>query len=155
MIKFFFTYILLCAVCISAHCENVASLIISHPDGTTTSFHLSTKPCITFLGDSVKIATPTVNAEFLAKDVLRFTYMIPATAIKNTAANSQLKNDGEYLILEGNVKMDTVKMFTSDGRKIPTKFAMSANGLRLRISSLQKGIYLIYINGSTSKFLKR
>jgi hypothetical protein len=155
MIRFCFTFNLLSAVFISAHCGNVVSLVITHADGTTTSYQLFTKPRVTFIGDSVKITTPTVSAEYSAKDVIRFNYKLPATAIDNTAADNQLKSDGEYLIFGGNVKADNVKLFTSDGIEVATKFTTASGNLRLRLSSLQKGVYLININGRTSKFMKR
>lgn len=155
MTKCILTSILLCYVFISAHCENVALLVITHADGTTTSFQLFTKPRITFLDGSVKITSPTVNAEYLAKDVLRFNYMIPATPIKNTAADGQPKNNGEYLIFGGNVKSGNVKLFTTNGIEVATKFITNFGDLRLLLSSLQQGVYLININGRTSKFMKR
>ena len=143
------------AVFISAQGQNVASLVVTHADGTTTSYELFTKPRVTFVGDSVKITSPTVSAEYLSKDVLRFTYRMPNTAIEKTLADSQLKSDGEYLIFGGNVKAGNVKLFTPDGVEVPTKFTTTSGGLRLRLSSLQKGVYLITINGRTSKFMKR
>ena len=143
------------AVFISAQGQNVASLVVTHADGTTTSYELFTKPRVTFVGDSVKITSSTVSAEYLSKDVLRFNYRMPNTAIEKTHADSQLKSDGEYLIFGGNVKAGNVKLFTPDGVEVPTKFTTTSAGLRLRLSSLQKGVYLSAINGRTSKFMKR
>ena len=143
------------AVFISAQGQNVASLVVTHADGTTTSYELFTKPRVTFVGDNVKITSSTVSAEYLSKDVLRFNYRMPNTAIEKTSADSQLKSDGEYLIFGGTVKAGNVKLFTPDGVEVPTKFTTTSGGLRLRLSSLQKGVYLITINGRTSKFMKR
>ena len=86
---------------------------------------------------------PTANVESLTR------------SIEKTAADSQLRSDGEYLVFGGNVKAGDVKLYTSDGVEVATKFTTASGGLRLRLSSLRKGVYLININGRTSKFMKR
>ncbi len=152
---FVFIYIFFCTVFISAQCKNVATLVITNADGTTISYQLLNKPRITFIGDSVKITSPTVNAVYPATDILRFNYEMLATAIENTSADNQLKSDGEYLIFGGNVKVGDVKLFTSDGIEVVPQFTTNSGNLRLSFSSLQKGVYIININGRTSKFMKR
>lgn len=147
--------LILCTVFISARSENVAALVITHADGSTTSYELFTKPRITFVGDSVKITSPTVSAEYLAKDVLRFNYKMPVTAIEKTIAGSQLSSDGEYLVFGGNVKATDVKLFTANGIAVDSNFSTAPSGIRLRLSSLQNGVYLVNINGRTTKFMKR
>src|SRR5574344_3147384 len=143
------------AVFISAQGQNVASLVVTHADGTTTSYELFTRPRITFVGDSVKITSPTVSAEYLAKDVLRFNYKMPVTAIEKTIAGSQMSSDGEYLVFGGNVKAADVKLFTANGIAVDSNFSTAPSGIRLRLSSLQNGVYFVNINGRTTKFKKK
>src|SRR5574344_434629 len=148
------TLLLLCTVFISVHSENVASLVITHSAGTTTSYQLFTKPRVTFVGDSVKMTSATVTAEYPASDVFRFNYTMP-TAIENISADSRMKSDGEYLIFSGKLKADQVKLYTTDGKEAPADFTETQNGIRLRLSTLQRGVYMININGRTTKFMKR
>lgn len=143
------------AVFISVQAKDVATLVITHADGTTTSYELFTRPCINFVGDSVKITSPTVSAEYYAKDVLSFSYKMPTTSIEKTSTGSSLSVDGEYLIFGGKNKTANVKVYSSNGTEETAKFSSSTDGLRLRLSSLRKGIYLINANGRTFKFIKR
>lgn len=148
------TFIILWAVLAATYSQNVASLVVTLADGTTTSYELYTRPRVTFINDSVKIVSPTVFAEYLATNVLRFNYHVAATAIEKTTAGSEFSRQGEYLVFGGNVSADDVKLFTANGMAVPVTLTATGGSLRLRVTSLQRGVYLVSINGKTFKFMK-
>jgi hypothetical protein len=148
------TFLLLWAILLTAYSQNVATLVVTLADGTTTSYELNSRPRVTFINDSVKISSPTVNAEYLAANVLRFNYLSSATAIKKTTEDTKFSREGEYIVFSGNVSAKNIKLFTVSGVAIPATFITSGSDVRLRITSLQRGVYIVSVNGKTFKFVK-
>src|SRR5574344_2964530 len=142
MKKLFSTLLFLLTASMAVSAQKVAALVITHADGTTTSYELFTKPRVTFVGDSVKIVSPTLSAEYPSADVLRFHYQLPSTAVSDVSTDERLSSDGEYLIFGGDVKSDAIKLYTVNGMAVPARFTSSASGVRLRLSSLLSGVYL-------------
>jgi hypothetical protein len=129
-------------------------LVITHTDGTTTTFQLSTKPKVTFSGGKVTVMSSTIVTEYAAGDVARFNYVLP-TGIAQMITDEMVSATDEYVIFSGDIPLSSVHLFTSGGIQIPVTFLSMSSGVALNISSLNHGAYIISFNGKTLKFSKR
>ena len=126
-------------------------------NGTKTSIQLYTCPQVTFEGNLLKVVSPMQSFEFNAADVLRFTYsgISVATDIQAVSSEKGFRNDGENLYFDGNLKENNIALYSSDGKPVPVRLLHTDTSLCLPLSALPQGVYVLNINGKTSKIVKK
>ena len=133
------------------------TLNIHLADGTTQSVQLYTRPQVTFEGDRVVFTSPVVTFSYDAQQVLRFTYSgrdMP-TGIAEADAGTPFSQQGEHLLFDASVKVADIQLFTDDGKRLPVSLQTDGGRPVLSLSALPAGVYLVSINGRTSKIVKR
>ena len=131
------------------------TLVLHHPGGTTTDVELYTQPRVEFQGDKVVITSPVLNIEYPKTEVLRFTYKGTPVSISAAKDKADVSRDGDRLVFHGVKANDKVAVYTADGIRVPVRLTRSATDVTLTLSQIPKGVYLISVNGRTSKFTRQ
>lgn len=128
------------------------SLIITFSDNTTQTFVLSTLPQITMANNKMTILAGATTAEYDLYKIKTFTFS-GTTSIGNIEDNSEIKTEGNKIIIEGTNA--NVRIFSIDGKSTTIKTTNTSNSTVIDISSLNSGVYIIKANDKTVKISKQ
>ena len=131
-------------------------LVLHHPGGTTTDVELYTQPRIEFKGDRVVITSPVLDMEYPAEDILRFTYKGKGTSgISSPLQQADYTQENDKLIFHGVKSTDKVAVYKANGVRVPVRMnAKADDNVTLSLSAIPSGVYMLSVNGRTSKFTK-
>ena len=130
------------------------TLVLHHANGTTTDVQLYTLPKVTFQGDNVVIASTVLNMEYPKSDILRFTYKGSFTGISSPTAKANYAERDGQLVFNGISQQDKIAVYTASGIRVPVNVQRTGNTAVLPLSAIPSGVYLLNVNGRTSKFTK-
>lgn len=128
------------------------SLIITFSDNTTQTFVLSTLPQITMANNKMTILAGATTAEYDLYKIKTFIFS-GTTSIRNIEDNSEIKTEGNKIIIEGTNA--NVRIFSIDGKSTTIKTINTSNSTVIDISSLNSGVYIIKANDKTVKISKQ
>ena len=132
------------------------TLVLHHPGGATTDVELYTQPRIEFQGDRVLITSPVLNMDYAKDDILRFTYKGGGTvAVKDVKKQADCTQRDGQLVFHGITQQDKVAVYTANGLRLPVRITVSGTDAALSLNAIPKGVYLLSVNGRTSKFTKQ
>ena len=152
-----YLFLLALFLCLPANAAGLLRLRLWFADGTTRTVFLYTRPKVTFEGDQVVITSSVATMSYPASDVLRFTYgtePLPTEASSPTVGDTFHQN-GEQILFDAKVKASDVQLFTEDGKRLKAKATIVNGRPTLSLTSLPAGVYLLKVNGRTSKILKK
>lgn len=130
------------------------TLVLHHPDGKTTDVELFTQPRVEFQNDKVLITSTVLNIEYPKNQVLRFTYRGGLLAVTAPKAEAAMSRDGDRLVFHNVKASDNVSVYTPNGIRVPVRLNRSGNTATLSLSQIPSGVYLLSVNGRTSKFTR-
>ncbi len=133
------------------HAQN---LVLWHPDGSTTDVELYTQPHVLFIQNKVVITSSVLDMEYDKSDIVRFTYKGKDTGISSNTKKTDFEQKDNKIILHNVRAVDKVAIYKSNGIRLPVHIIHDANDVILSLSSIPSGIYLLSVNGRTSKFTK-
>lgn len=139
---------------LSSHGTMAQTLVLHHPGGTTTDVELFTQPRIEFQGDRVLITSPVLNIEYPKTEVLRFTYKGSTLAVTSPKAEADVSRDGDRLVFHNVKAADQVAVYTAKGIRVPVRLTCTGSDAVLSLSQIPQGVYLLSVNGRTSKFTR-
>ena len=154
MNKILFAGILCLMALCSGHQAKAQTLVLHHADGTTTDVELYTQPQVLFENDKVLIVSTVLNMEYPKDDVLRFTYKGSANSIKSPQADADFTREGGQLVFHGIQPTAAIAVYTANGIRVPVTVQRSGTSATLPLSAIPSGVYLLSVNGRTSKFTK-
>ena len=131
------------------------TLVLWHSDGTTTDVELFTQPNVRFVKDKVLVTSSVVNLEYDEKDVIRFTYKGKSTGITSPLPDSDYSQENGQIVFHNVKATDKIALYKANGIRVPVRLTHQGNSATLSLSSIPSGIYLINVNGRTSKFTKK
>lgn len=131
------------------------TLVLHHANGSTTDVELYTMPQVKFQDDKVLITSTVLDMEYPKADVLRFTYKGSASGIIDTKAKGNVSQENGQLVLRGIKSSDKIAVYTVKGIRVPAQLQRSGSSATLPLSAIPSGVYLLSVNGRTSKFTKR
>lgn len=134
---------------------NAQSLVLWHSDGSKTEIELFNQPLVQFAGDKVLVTSPVINLEYDKNDVVRFTYKDIDTKISTPEARTDIEQKDGQIIFHNVSSADKVAIYKADGIRVPVQFSFQGGNAVLPLSSLPSGVYLLSVNGRTSKFTKK
>ena len=133
---------------------NEGTLVLWHADGTKTNIELSQLPQIQFENGKVLVTSSILNMEYDANEILRFTYE-EATSEDAGLVDGIASVQGDRMVFHGVKSADKVSVYSVNGTRVPVSLS-SANGkCSLSLSSIPAGVYILKVNGKTSKFTKK
>lgn len=131
------------------------TLVLHHADGTTTDVELYTMPQVTFQNDKVLITSTILNMEYPKDNVLRFTYKGgTTTSVGKLKPNADYKQKNDQIVFHGIKAADKVAVYSANGIRVPVRLVRNGSDVTLSLSSIPSGVYLLNVNGKTSKFTK-
>ncbi len=130
------------------------TLVLWHADGTTTDVELYTQPQVKFQDDKVVITSTVLSMEYAKADVLRFTYKGGSIAAGIPAAKASVSQENGQLVFHGVKAGEPIAVYTSNGIRIPVRLTRHGDSATLPLSAIPSGVYLLSVNGRTSKFTK-
>ena len=131
------------------------TLVLHHANGTTTDVELYTMPQVRFQDDKVHITSTVLDMEYPKADVLRFTYKGGSLGINETKAKANVSQENGQLVFHGIQSSDQVAVYTAKGLRVPVRLQRGSSYATLPLSAIPSGVYLLTVNGRTSKFTKR
>ena len=131
------------------------TLVLHHANGTTTDVELYTMPQVKFQDDKVFITSTVLDMEYPKQDVLRFTYKGSASGIIDTKAKANVSQENGQLVFHGMKSSDKIAVYNTKGIRIPMQLQRNGSTATLPLSAIPSGVYLLNVNGRTSKFTKR
>lgn len=134
---------------------NAQTLVLQHANGKTTDVELLTLPKVQFQNDKVLITSTVLNMEFPKDDVLNFTFKGKGTSINTTKGNLNYSKENGQIVFHGIKSSDKIAVYNAKGIQIPVKIQRSGEHATLPLSSIPSGVYLLNVNGRTSKFTKK
>lgn len=155
MKKFFLTVLSLLSLPLMAQTTGNATLVLHHADGTTTDIALFTQPRVTFTAEKLCVTSPVLNLEYPAEEVLRFTFKDEATSITMPQNEADYQRTDGWLIFQGVTEKDQVAVYASNGIRVPVRLAVRGDKLAMPLNSIPQGVYVLSVNGRTSKFTKQ
>lgn len=131
------------------------TLVLHHANGSTTDVELFTMPQVKFQDDKVLITSTVLDMEYPKSDVLRFTYKGSVSGIKDAKAKVNVSQENGQLVFHGIKSSDKIAVYTVKGILVPARIQRSGSSATLPLSAIPSGVYLLSVNGRTSKFTKR
>lgn len=144
----------LCLISAKAVAQGKATLVLWHADGTTTDVALYLKPRVVFDGDIVRITSTVLDMEYPKSYILRFSYTGQNTAIRTPKKDADYTHEGDRLVFHGISSADKIAVYTANGIRVPAHLSAASNGVTLALSSIPQGVYVLSVNGKTSKFVR-
>ena len=148
--------LILFALLLTAIGLRAQTLVLHHKDGTTTDVELYTQPRVEFQGNRVLITSTVLDMEYPKDNVLRFTYKGSGahTAISNLKGEADYSRDGDRLVFHNVKATDAVALYRTNGIRVPVRLTVNGTDAVLPLSEIPSGVYLLSVNGRTSKFTK-
>lgn len=149
-----FTLMLLTFCSLPSMAQGNATLVLWHADGTTTDVALYLMPKVEFSGDKVLITSTVLDMEYPKENIIRFSYKGSGTGIYSPKAEADYSQEGGRLVFHGVTSTDKVAVYTTNGIRVPAHLTAAGDGVALFLSSIPQGVYVLSVNGKTSKFTR-
>ena len=130
------------------------TLVLHHADGTTTDVELYLMPRIQFQNDHVLITSSVLDMDYPKENVLRFSYKGVTTDVKAVKRDADYSRENGQLVFHGIDQTDKVTVYNINGIRVPVRLIRSGNDVTLPLASIPSGVYVLSVNGRTSKFSK-
>ena len=131
------------------------TLVLHHANGTTTDVELYTQPQVKFQDDKVLITSTVLDMEYSKQDVLLFTFKGKATGIVSTNNKADVSQENGQLVFHGIKSADKIAVHNTKGIRMPVNIQRNGSTATLPLTAIPSGVYLLTVNGRTSKFTKR
>lgn len=131
------------------------TLVLHHADGTTTDVQLYTQPQVKFQNDKVLITSTVLEMEYPKVDVLRFTFKGEGLGINKPSGKINVSQENGQLVFYGIKPNEKIAVYTAKGIRVSVRVQRSGSVATLPLSAIPSGVFLLSVNGRTSKFTKR
>ena len=137
--------------------DTLTSLIVLQKDGTKSTFELATKPQVTFEGTDLKIHSGETDATISLSQIVRYWFETrdASGVTEMNVDESAVSYEGGTLVLSGLKTGTTANVYSTDGRLVQSLTAQRDGSYRLSLSSLPTGVYVVKMNTTTYKIMKR
>ena len=149
------TILILLLVISCSSMAHAQTLVLWHADGTTTDIELFTKPLVRFDSNKFLVTSSVLDIEYDAKDVLRFTYKGKSTQISDLKTTAKYTQKDGRVIIHGISATDKIALYKANGVRVPVHIFVSGSDAILSLEAIPSGVYLLSVNGKTSKFTKQ
>lgn len=127
------------------------SLIITFSDNTKAEYALTTLPDITMKNDKLTVKTTSTTAEFDLYKVKTFTFAT-STGIQ-TVDKQHFSLNGDVLVMDG--ESNKTRIFSIDGKSVSVDPIISNGKTIINLNALNRGVYIINVNGKSVKIIKK
>lgn len=145
-------------LCFGLSLQAETNLVVWKKDGNKVAFALTEKPTVTFSENSLMINTTTVSVSYDLEDMAKFTYEDPESqGIRNIEndKDSSFKFDGEMLLFPSLKAGSKVAIHNLGGVLVFSRTIEAAGDYSFPLSHLDKGVYVVSVDGLTYKIVKK
>ncbi len=138
--------------------EDVQRLVVWQKNGEKIYFDLEELPETTFDGSLLIISTSKSNVSFQRENILRYTYEGQMTAIGKPLVQPgevRVVQTADEMAFDGLSEGTAVALYTADGRMLGSQKAQRGLTTTVSLKTYPSGTYIIKVNDTTYKFLKR
>lgn len=116
---------------------------------------LKEEPVIAILDNSIHITTSEYVLDYGIGEARRFTYDVLDTGIKDLLFPTGCRQEGLYIIINNVKSKSSIGLYGINGMAIPVNAEQRADGYAISLEGLSSGVYLLNVNGKTTKILKK
>lgn len=126
-------------------------LVIELKNSKSHTYSLREKPILKFKNGEITVENNDIYAAYPIADILKY-YFVEGTTdipeIGQEAGNVRFTyTDGECILVEGIRDNNLVHVYDITGKSCPADITNEGETIKISLSGLNKGIYLINING--------
>ena len=144
--------------CFGLSLQAETNLVVWKKDCSKVAFALNEEPKVTFSEKSLMINSNTVTVSYDLEDMAKFTYEDSESQGIGNVENdkeSSFKFDGEMLLFPSLKMGSKVSIHNLGGVLVFTRTIEAAGDYSFPISHLDKGVYVVSVDGLTYKIVKR
>lgn len=150
----FFIFWLFCTNTFSE--DAITHLYVWTKDHNKVAYALSDNPKVTFSESCLEIESKGVVVNFPLENLDQITYVPEITGLKELSSEKEvMKIDEESLIFPDLHANSVFSLYKCDGSLIFNKVIPNEGKYIYHLSNLTHGVYIVKVNGTTYKFLKR
>ncbi len=132
------------------------SLTIWNRDNSAIKvINLKEEPLITISEESMQITTPELVLNYGIKEVHKFTYSDFETGISNTLFPADFYQEDLRIVLHNMKPKNGVTLYGVNGMSIPINVEQQGDDYVISLENLSSGVYLLNVDGKTTKILKK
>ncbi len=155
MKKIFISSILIALFATSIRADEApTALIISMTDGSRQSIELSEKPMVTIADEMLNVKGASTELNLELNKVKDFTYGT-TTGIAVAQTSESFVRKGENLIFSAESGSIEVVLTSVSGIVMRSVTVADGESLTLSLTDLVPGVYIVTVNGVSSKIVKR
>lgn len=142
----------------NAAVSDPTTLIVQTKGGEKVAFVLGERPKVTFTAAELLIETEGNTVYYPLSDMARFTFenVMPPTGITDITTNETVfKFTGDLLVFPSLPENSEVKIYSIDGMLVYNTRTGQTGEYSFAMSGLAAGTYVVSVNGTTYKILKR
>ena len=136
---------------VTVRAEEKAMCVVVYENKGATSFSLTEKPVVTFVGEEVQLVSGKVTVRYALDGYLKMTIEEKATDIRPITDDAFRITDGEVTAYG----CRQLSLYTVDGKCLETTTPSKSGTSTLSIASLKKGVYLVVTESKTFKISKK
>ncbi len=131
-------------------------LQVLQKDGQVMSFNLKEEPKTTYSEGKLIITTTKTKISYPLEQVHRFTYSDGTNGIMSTySMKVTLSDNGEVLTFDGLRPQTSITLYNIAGQLLSITNSDSSPQVKVSVSDLPTGVYIIKVNGVSYKISKR
>jgi len=136
---------------VTMRAEEKTMCVVVYENKGTTSFNLTEKPVVTFVGEEVQLVSGKVTVRYALDGYLKMTIEEKATDIRPIPDNTFRITDNEVAAYG----CRQLSLYTVDGKCLETTTPDKSGTSTLSIASLKKGVYLVVTESKSFKISKK
>lgn len=130
------------------------TLVIWGAEKVLQRVDLKTKPVVKLLDDKYVVTGEGISLEYKLTDLRRFTFENLNTSVGKVKGATRTVDGGKIILCDA-ANAAAVSLCTIEGRQVPVKLVRDADGMALYLDNLPAGVYLLTVNGQTTKLTKK
>lgn len=136
---------------------NAQKLIVWLNSGDKVYYELNTMPKTTFTESDIVISTTDASVVYPINDVKKYTFESSSSSIQNIDGNKDIHvaQNGNIVTIANLKEGSSVKVYSVDGIMVSNYVAHANEPLKITLSKLPVGVYLIRTSNITYKITKR
>lgn len=129
-------------------------MIIHTRDGKSIEFELEKQPETTFVNGNLTINAQGFIAEYPLESILKYTFSSDDAGVDDPEADRiKISRIDSFIYIDGIAPTDPVDIYSMDGKKITSYTGSLSSTLRIDLSSLPKGAYILKVGKTALKIL--
>ena len=130
------------------------SMVLTYMDGKTLEVSLSEAPVMTIEGEDLCITGTQSSYRCALADLMEYTFVDQTNGLNDIKGDYMIDRRGDTIYVSANDKMLNITLFTLQGTKIREAVAGNGAEVRVELSDLEPGVYVLVINGNAIKIIR-